>query len=180
MLYTIDSISYDRKEPTRKMEERSKKISNTVTASSLIVVSYNTLYLGKNSFTISFYQMWNIKYLVSIRWATDCRLFFVVGRAGLFQIYQKKTIFPRKMRPHYLENLQLEGLLQLLLLSLFNLVVNDVLNLQSFANYLSIYAIYDTLFSCKIYFDRRTLGWLARAPSQWDETGTGSGSRPRR
>ena len=63
---TIDSISYDRKEPTRKMEERSKKISNTVTSSSLIVVSYNILYIGKNSFILLSNGKY-YKYLVSIR-----------------------------------------------------------------------------------------------------------------
>ena len=61
---TIDSISYDRKQTTRKMEERSKKMSNTVTSSSLIVVSYDALYIGKNSFMlvdmISCYSMENI------------------------------------------------------------------------------------------------------------------------
>ena len=53
------------------------------------------------------------------------------------------------MRTHYLENLQLEGLLQLLLLLSFNLVVHDKLNFQSFANDLSLflYAIYHILLS---------------------------------
>ena len=57
------------------------------------------------------------------------------------------------MRTHYLENLQLEGLLQLLLLLSFNLVVNDNLNLQGFANYLILflYTLYDILISCVKY-----------------------------